>query len=206
MRERPILFSAPMVRALLGGRKTQTRRIMKPQIRVVREWEWYWDAPRKGFGSAGANVRPQDGIGLSHFCPYGQPGDRLWVRETLRRAPDLWTYAADGAEVGWPGRHDLAGKNRDTIVSIHMPRVASRITLEITEVRVQRLDEISEEDATEEGSKEPSLVPIIGACWSERDAYAKLWEHINGPGSWEANPFVWTVSFKRVEKERQEAY
>ena len=188
-RERPILFSAPMVRALLDGRKTQTRRIIK---RTALEWL------EEGFTPEFV-AEP----GNAAICPFGKPGDRLWVREAwsaewswrhekprdIIPAAPIWYWAdGDPAERDWTRPKP----------SIHMPRWASRITLEVTEVRVERLQDISEADATAEGSKEPSLVPIIGACWSERDAYAKLWEHINGPGSWDANPWVWAVSFKVI--------
>lgn len=168
MTDRPILFSAPMVRALLDGRKTQTRRILKPQ-------------PLMGYTP---DVTASKGIRFAK-------GDRLYVRERvwLPEGTDNphghVTYHADHGD-------DRALKWRP---GIHMPRWASRLTLTVTDVRIERLQEISEEDAIAEGSREPSLVPIIGACWSERDAYAKLWEHINGPGGWGANPWVVALTF-----------
>lgn len=192
MRERPILFSAPMVSAILDDRKTKTRR-------AVRGIALDWLAP--GMFTPEFVADPGN-----HLCPYGVPGDRLWVRETLKRAPNLWTYAADGALVDWPARHALAGKTRDTIVSIHMPREASRITLQITDVRVERLNDISEADALAEGLQwivpgkwaVDHLLPIIGD--DPRQVYRELWEHINGPGSWDANPWVWAITFERVSK------
>jgi len=193
MKERPILFSGPMVRAILEGRKTQTRRIVKPQP-VETEWRRI-------------------------ACPYGQPGDRLWVKETfatkqvkgltiastkpndpeaemLARATHRFrAYRADQWE------NDEVPEGMTWRPSIYMPRWASRLTLAIVRVRVERLQDITEEDAIAEGSQEPALVPIVGACLTERAVYAKLWEAINGAGSWALNPWVWVVEFKRVERE-----
>jgi hypothetical protein len=194
MTERPILFSAPMVRAILGDLKTQTRRIVKGQASD-------WLAPDMFTPEYVADP----GTRLS---PYGFMGDRIWVRETLKRgAGRRWAYGADGAPVtlfesdpNVPGMIAWAAhKQGDTCVSIHMPRWASRILLEVVDVRIERLNDCSEADATAEGTQEPSLVPILGAFWSSRDGYAKLWEHINGAGSWAANPWVWVITFKRVQ-------
>lgn len=162
MKERPIIFSAPMVRAILAGTKVQTRFVLG--------------------------------------CPYGQPGDRLWVREAWARDDEdgQLMYRAD------VGRDLCADAWRP---SIHMPRWASRITLEVTAVRVERLQDISEADAQAEGvipKWEPGcsgrLMDAFGG-FSFRpaaSAYAELWEQINGPGAWDANPWVWVVEFKRV--------
>lgn len=207
MTDRPILFSAPMVRALLDGTKTQTRRVVKPQpqpnggagLHPVAPYRnprglWAWVLAATGHGSGG-NL---------FACPYGKPGDRLWVRETwtthafLDDIPprDLTTrslhYQADGVI--------KTGKLRP---SIHMPRWASRITLDVTGVRVERLQGISADDAKAEGAP-PSHQSIdrvsreLGYADFPRSWYAQLWEQINGPGSWDANPWVWVVSFKRV--------
>lgn len=229
MKERPILFSAPMVRAILEGRKTQTRRALNQQ--PSNGWEI--DTPyvlgritsphpkRMKFG-----VFIHRGLGTDFpECdiitnPYGQPGDRLWVRETWQgplistavdykkhnrgesindpehcvyRATDkLFAVDDDGKELGWRP-------------SIHMPRWASRIDLEITGIRVELLQDISEEDAVAEGidaalceqftTKAPTRHELKPAALH---AYAGLWESINGPGSWNANPRVWVVEFKRV--------
>lgn len=180
MKERPILFSAPMVRALLDGSKTQTRRVFKAKNGGV--WPHKNDLP---------GMRQ-----ILRNCPYGQPGDRLWVRETWAygthamaskdpEAEGPWVYAADNMQAH--------GRLCDRwSPSIHMFRTASRITLEITGVRVERLHDISEADAVAEG---------VGIrCHSPMAVleYSMLWESINGPGSWEANPWVWVVEFKRV--------
>lgn len=220
MKERPILFSAPMVRAVLAGRKTQTRRIVKPQP----------------VGVMSAIMTDMEGVALTEWwmatvaekawrCPYGKPGDRLWVKETFycdhlpfseggrlpkerpEWADDNLYYRADGeccqqipecacAEVGKP-------KWRP---SIFMPRWASRITLEVTGVRVERLQDISEADAKAEGCT--PWIPCGGRTGTKnrtaggmveathREAYAVLWESINGPGSWKENPCVWVIEFR----------
>lgn len=217
MKERPILFSAPMVRALLAGTKTQTRRVVKVQ-------------PEPGFignyGPGNPFIRGERG---DIRCPYGQPGDRLWVRETWQgplldseeheaqfsedgpdafKKPGFCAYRAtdtldaideDGKDLGWRP-------------SIHMPRWASRITLEITDVRVQRLQDIGEADAIAEGIERGE--DFFGCpCWKAYGepagsdvvfpddpigSYASLWTSINGPGSWDANPWVWAIEFRRI--------
>lgn len=188
-KERPILFSAPMVRAILDGKKTQTRRVLKPQ-------------PNSGPG--GEMVDLGDAFGLldgvlsgEWRCPYGKPGDRLWVRETFARKSvgglqSVFHYAADAPR-------DLVNDKPAPVPggwkpSIHMPRVASRITLEITGVRVERLNEISVTDAEAEGCYYGDFGRFDVA---PRFAYGALWEGINGPGSWAANPWVWVIEFKR---------
>jgi hypothetical protein len=220
-----------MVRALLAGTKTQTRRIVKPQ---PTDYTPGTVAPQRLRGEAPKHERPYfdaysggplwcwwdeyDRQGADWIkCPYGVPGDTLWVRETLKRAPDLWTYAADGERVGWPARQDLAGKARDTVVSIHMPRNASRITLRVADVRVERLNEITPGDAMAEGITTRLVECADGAernLWfgvphagneSPVEAYADLWDSINNPRGlcpddeplcWAANPWVWAVSFE----------
>lgn len=204
MKERPILFSAPMVRAILEGRKTQTRRVVKLQPK------WRQDILSRGLGDPCPGVLAyQEGPGIWHcygsmnfceeFCPYGKPGDRLWVRESF--CPYTTTvYSDQGKSVSEPkaiyaadGGFLLNGYKWKP--SIHMPRWASRITLEITEVRVQRLQEISEGDAVAEGvdwSENPLGVTPV-------DYFRDLWESINGAGAWSQNPWVWAVSFRRID-------
>jgi hypothetical protein len=208
MKARAILFSAPMVRALLAGTKTQTRR-------VVKGWALDWLSP--------GNFTPEFVADPGNrACPYGVPGDRLWVREAFRfldcfnrdspsKVGDLcvdagynkpWApthYEADGARANWmsvgtlPGK-PAAGKLRP---GIHMPRWASRITLEVTEVRVERLQDISDDDLAAEGIQE--LIDAgVDHDGTPRDTYRTLWEALNGAGSWDANPWVWAVSFRRV--------
>jgi len=203
MKERPILFSAPMVRAILAGTKTQTRRPVKPQ-------------PYK-------NGRPEHWsiCELSQFCPYGQPGDRLYVKEAIRLVPDqepddgtgrvLSIYETDGSLTvadAWPWK-------RAYLPSMFCPQGLSRITLEVTGIRVERLQDISESDAIAEGINCYPLrpddgFPLCNGYTHEEDdgkcvlhesavaAYIRLWEAINGPGSWDSNPWVWCVEFRRI--------
>ena len=171
MKERPIIFSAPMVRAILDGRKTQTRRVFK-------------DTPEDFDDDLHPFVRWKDDRLHRAACPYGKAGDQLWVRETFSTDADNGEYIfkADGEAV-------TGGR---WAPSIHMPRKASRITLEITAIRVDRLQDISEEDAEAEG------------CLSDGDEcgrvrYSILWDEINGDGAWEKNQWVWVIEFKRVK-------
>jgi hypothetical protein len=216
MKEKPILFSGPMVKAILEGRKTQTRRIMKPQPGLTYGFIY--------------KIRMESGIPPK--CPYGKIGDHLWVRETWAdvNTPDgpAICYRADSSYMYWrdfskefgpdygagpsmnyekyPGNYTmwwedlLSGEEgHGWKPSIHMPRWASRITLKIIDIRVEGLQDITEDDAITEGSKEPSLVPTVGGCLSERDVFAKLWDSINekrGYG-WNTNPWVWVIEFER---------
>jgi hypothetical protein len=199
MKERPILFSAPMVRALLDGGKTQTRRVFTAKNGGV--WPNTNDLP---------GMRQ-----ILRHCPYGQPGDRLWVREAFDFIPTGGNDTPTACEIVYLAtgstepRHAPSDYNpmiyghQRIRPSIHMPRWASRITLEITGVRVERLQDISHKDAIAEG-----VAHVEGAgLRNERltvpqHIYAHLWEQINGPGSWEANPWVWVVEFKKIAKEQ----
>ena len=190
MKERPILFSAPMVRALLDGSKTQTRRVVKP----TPEW----------IGQSGV-LSYRGRVGLPHaLCPYGQPGDRLWVRESWHQRGKFVFALPDSDKRSWLGTREIAysadakrpGHDWRSRPSSHMPRWASRITLEITGVRVERLQDISRGDAMVEGCPFPNMA----AYNDPRKWYADLWESINGPGSWDANPWAWVVEFKRLEQ------
>lgn len=224
MKERPLLFSAPMVRATSAETKNQTRRMVKltanghvKEPRGHRRWH---------------PADPDAGLA----CPYGQPGDRLWVRETfyawgrwetrfsVKKGRDEWhfidmtlesgksyLYAANG-----PQPQPMGGKRHKGGITptwwkrpaIHMPRCASRITLEVTGVRMERLQDISIEDCKSEGAWGPdeSIVDKVAQHFgidilaaNPYLAYRMLWESINGPGSWQANPLVWCVEFKRLE-------
>ena len=214
-KERPILFSGPMVRAILDGTKTQTRRIVKPQPPEgyhidtchYNDTGWaFWVSANDHAGTCTCKNLRQ---------PYGKPGDRLWVRETWRRSregvPDGIEYRSsdnglqmdslryfDGAEpqAARDYMQRLPRGNRWR-PSIHMPRWASRITLEVVNVRVERLNAISGEDAIAEGVSDRD--PEFGAWQNPKEAFADLWESINGPGSWEANPWVWVVEFNRIK-------
>ncbi|WP_395490861.1 morphogenetic protein [Cedecea davisae] len=199
MKERGMIFNAEMVRAILDGLKTQTRRIMKPQPEKIEPEDecgepGYWIP----FHAGRTMVRNGD---MPIACPYGYVGERIWVRETFSTVPDhdepagcsAILYAADG---NWP-----YGK---WTPSIHMPRWASRITLEITGVRAERLNDISQEDAQAEGMELTGWRPTYsdpdsgGDYETPYDNFAALWESIYGEESWQANPWVWVIEFRVV--------
>lgn len=233
-KERPILFSAPMVRALLDGTKTQTRRVVTNPHRndygfVLQDYGKGWWPYRSHDGESGCYLdRQKDGDYYSEAslrCPFGQSGDRLWVREA-------WQHHEGGAV------YDAAGGVADTFEpetiyrashpnypgpwrpSIHMPRWASRIDLEVTGVRVERLQDISEGDALAEGITSVRSPEWDGAHWpkwrrefdaakargakpplgpSPSEVYRALWEDISSAKSWAANPWVWAVTFRRIK-------
>jgi hypothetical protein len=196
MKERPILFSGQMIRAILDGSKTMTRRVVKPQPvsgisidPIKREWV----------------------EGIPH-CPYGYPGDRLWVRETWRvegKHTDGYSPSCIGANRSHFGRidyeasiawnKDMYGKLRP---SIHMPRWASRITLEVTGVRVERLQDITEADAEAEGVAFMRDIPDADETLTAKVLFEILWDSINAKRGygWDVNPWVWVVEFRRVKQ------
>lgn len=207
MKAHPILFSAPMVRALLDGTKTQTRRAVKPQPDVSD-----WKGIQSMFGFAGGDRSKPFGdwhqwrvVGPDYpdddsddvWCPWAA-GELAWVRETWG---DVGTYVRYKADE----KRALGGYGAQRWrPSIHMPRSASRLTLRITEVRVLRLQEISADDALAEG------IIKVGARWEAPSicatpdgavgAYRCVWEYINGQGSWAANPWVWALTFEVIQK------
>ena len=220
MRERPILFSAPMVRAILDGRKTQTRRIVKPVGRdvdfvLVQQAGGWWPYRSDDGESLFRTVRAGTKL-YQHetpfSCPFGEVGDRLWVRETgwerpertpkmMRDGADTWEryyYDADGYTDLEAEQFKAQGFKRRP--SIHMPRRASRITLEVTGVRVERLRDISNEDARAEGVLPQYAEECVrlGHPYNATDLFRQLWASINGLGSWNENPFVWVVEFRRI--------
>ena len=246
MRERPILFSAPMVRAILEGRKTQTRRVVQVHGeglhngKKLNEWDlssgpfqlteedfpvWRWQ------GNKPAKVRDwaqyiqtdvDDNVTFPISNPYGVPGDRLWVKEATwiwcRKVPDGLTktgrpkfrYYPHGRNVVYcadhpqkPERESYAEPNMvwKYKTARFMPRWASRITLELTDVRVQRVQEISEEDAKAEGVYIGSLGPeATDGYYGPRNAFKHLWDSINAKRGygWGANPWVWALTFRRL--------
>lgn len=203
MKERPILFSAPMVRTLLAGTKTQTRRAFSPRMeKLMRAAAAMGEVSH--FLDEGS-MQPNDLDYVRSFCPYGQPGDRLWVRETwaygvhamaAKRDEDgPFVYAADGTTQGrlcerWTP-------------SIHMPRWACRITLDIKAVRIERLQSISEADAEAEGIDFLRHIPDADETLTAKQLYECLWDSINGAGSWAANPWVWVVEFERAQAQQK---
>lgn len=210
MTDRPILMSAPMVLACLReiDPKTHTRRMVKgvhadcvePHPWISGEWSPYLNGERLN----------------SLVCPYGVPGDTLWVRETLRRSEvGPWVYGADYEPVemraGDPRVPEMVAwahhKEGDTCVSIHMPRWASRISLRVTDVRVERLQAITDADALAEGvaphvARGVDVFHIeglnLGHHFTPRSAFMALWKHINGEASPKQNPWVWVVEFERT--------
>lgn len=251
IRERPILFSGPMVRAILDGRKTQTRRVVKLAAmpgeenlrlryidgRIWRELKEQEYDPHTKKTIYGGECRLEDdclfyapivvgkgprGEGNPARCKYGEVGDRLWVREgviqigherTGRNGQYFWPKFDDEAKARrWfdsccEYTVDLKGPNDPTYIEPHgtlnklfMPRWASRLTLEVTGVRVERLNEISDSDVQAEGAiadRGDGETWYAGKC---QDIFAQLWDSINGKSHpWASNPWVWVVEFRRVE-------
>lgn len=217
MKERPILFNGPMVRALLDGSKTQTRRVVKGSDR------WPACAVRAAILSTRGTAMAIDSKRLSYGpeikCPYGMPGDRIQVKEAAwmwcERRPngktatgrDKWLYvplreAPIHYAADHPARPQVDVVSPETgnkwgwrfKVGRFLPARASRITLEVISVRVERLQDVSRGDAMEEGCPFPNMAQGD----DPRQWYAELWEQINGPGSWDANPWVWAIEFKRI--------
>lgn len=228
VKERPILFSGPMIRAILEGRKTHTRRIVKPQPpegeSITCEFYHPLRIDRKGIEYPGEMQFGAWSEGWDAKYPYGQPGDRLWVRENgwqrpndisqrlMREGADTWAPYYYDADLS-PADHEQFKlwrfKRRP---SIHMPRWASRITLDIAGVRVERLQDISEADAIAEGvdqfkDGDVYYPPGNGDLCVQFPitAYRCLWEYINGPGSWDANPWVWVIEFKPINPAQGDA-
>lgn len=201
--ERGMIFNGEMVRAILDGRKTQTRRIMKPQPADDIARGVFPNPDAYGWKSS---LKHKHGSTTAHFCPFGQPGDRIWVRETFRvhsRATDVATLVYKASErQSWneqTHRVPVSVCNKPAVIeiwtpSIHMPRWASRILLEITDVRVERLKSISEEDAKAEGA--PTECCVIGD--KHFLGFRSLWKDIYGDDSWQANPWIWVIEFKRI--------
>ncbi|HCM6827897.1 TPA: hypothetical protein N3073_004864 [Klebsiella quasipneumoniae subsp. quasipneumoniae] len=226
MKERGMIFNAEMVRAILEGRKTQTRRIMKVQpesnrlgLLLITDSTKHSDIGKYHWAESNAtgnHVRSK-----FFLCPFGAVGDRIWVREAFSPAPlemqsapprkTMWNIAyRDGVQMDKlaPAEYNPTIYNYERWTpSIHMPRWASRILLEITDVRVERLNAISEEDARAEGiidggclnCGEPEPCGCANPEPDATDAFAYLWQSIYGQESWNANPWVWVISFKRVE-------
>ncbi|HCM9139977.1 TPA: hypothetical protein ACY3IC_002238 [Enterobacter cloacae] len=204
--ERGMIFNGEMVRAILDGRKTQTRRVIKDCTVGRDQISKFIQIGKKFIGCYPEDVPEL----IRECCPYGVPGDRIWVRETFQgplfdfeqmeayqedsskfKKPEFCVYKADGKPA--PEFFD-ADENLHCCwrPSIHMPRWASRITLEITDVRVERLNDISEEDARSEGISGSSARDV-------KEAYAALWRSIYGSDSWQTNPWVWVIEFNRIE-------
>lgn len=214
-KERPMLFNGAMVRAVLSGSKTQTRRVIKKQPEGDRYLDWTCCQPLGGFGCdiIYGNDEPRT------HCPYGQVGDQLWVRETFQPIfaegvtdwGDVDYKTGEGYAPIYPATDKVAefvGFDGDITTrctpSIHMPRWASRIQLEITGIRVERLNDCSEADAKAEGVKPDNetskdVMDGLKPQFQYKEPYMRLWESINGEGSWSANPWVWVIEFKVIK-------
>ena len=208
MKERPILFSGEMVRAIWEDRKTHTRRLKG--LKIINEhpdWhssahqngdgDWvFWYPDRPGLEEFTLKAYPKgskDGI----KCPYGKPGDLLWVRETWHDASFDDGYGSIQQSIIYRATDEYPGPWRP---SIFMPRWASRLTLKIANVRVERLQEISVEDCIAEGINQDSPLNNYGTGAIVRDAFAALWDSINAKRGypWDDNPWVWVIEFERV--------
>lgn len=238
MKERGMIFNSEMVRAILDGRKTQTRRIMKVQPKPCNHANWPDDSPDpqwKSYPGGWCCAVCANGTTIDHrhhakgiTCPYGTVGDRIWVRETFQgplfdyeqmesyledsskfENPEFCQYAADGKPA--PEYYDADDNLRHGWrPSIHMPRWASRILLEITNIGIQRIHSISQNDAAREGLMR---LPVTGrycinqgdqyfggASHDAREVFSWMWQSIYGEESWNANPWVWVIEFKRIEE------
>lgn len=206
MKQIPILFSAPMVRAILDGRKTQTRRVLKAdfmhQPDGSQDAKWYFRCQRQACWDSYETLPEL----VERHSRHGKPGDRLWVRETWGYNPDFPGMPNHACYCADPG-HEYDGIKWKP--SIHMPRSVCRIQLEVTGVRIERLNDCSFEDALAEGipdyrtllTDERGHGESPDECarrlrWPQRQ-YAQLWDEINGAGAWAANPWVWVVEFRR---------
>lgn len=228
MIERPILMSGPLVRKTLADEKTVTRRIVTPQPEI-RDGYVYWASPRYDNGAGVHYLHTNEDAArrlMLTASPYGAAGDRLWVRETWAhdaasiddaraRYEDVMGYDGESMPCGPYYRadeiHDSTGLR--WIPSIHMPRWACRLRLDVVSVRVERLHDITEEDARAEGVTGDACADCTmqrgeydatcGRCLSARAAFALLWDAINGKrADWKSNPFVWRIEFRRVRDAR----
>lgn len=204
VKSRPILFSSRMIKALLAGVKTQTRRVLKPQ------------PPNGWFVDEAERREPGHAQWMAERCPYGVIGDKLWCRETFAPSddpPDGYIYRADVSQYDWRTLEPFERKEKRWTSPLFMRRSQSRLELDITNVRVERLQDISEEDAKAEGVEPvvtlrkvyPSKLAADVEHRSYREGFADLWRSINGAESWDANPWVWVVEFRRLEQARSAA-
>jgi hypothetical protein len=200
MKEHPILFSTPMIQAILAGNKTQTRRIVKPQPELQDRTGFHWKGRMYGIGFS----KRETFRNFESKCPYGKIGDVLWVRETFCNYHGGIIYKADGKYNGI-----VDGDLYQWKPSIFMPKEACRIKLEITDIRVERVQEISEADAIKEGAPDSMSIDELrvlqGMDWiipspfqMHQFGFMAIWCKINGQESWLNNPWVWVISFKRI--------
>ena len=213
MKERPILFSAPMVRAILEDRKTVTRRIIeKPnRLGILSDLSGVVEVSHSEPYPQWWHLKAKSGLIGSIQCPYGQPGDQLWVKEALHRVgwalvtPGVAAYTATGEGTRFQWKWKNSG-----IPGMFCPRELSRISLEVTGIRVERLQDITPDEAAAEGLIQLKATGrwVIAqgdqyfdlADHDPRRVFRRLWESINGPGSWGLNPWVWAIEFNKVKK------
>ncbi|WP_034912932.1 hypothetical protein [Erwinia sp. 9145] len=213
MRERGIIFNADMVRAVLDGRKTQTRRMLSPrQLKMIDAASSIGECYPLESGKHHANSQSY----YCEWCPFGAIGDRLWVRETFFPAPlepqsvppkkTKWNIAYRGGaqlEKIAPATYNPTIYNYERWTpSIHMPRWASRITLEITGLRVERLNSMTESDALAEGCNGGhGSIPHYIYSATPHEHFHYIWQSIYGASSWQANPWVWVIEFRRIDND-----
>ena len=212
MKAKPILFSAPMVQAILEQRKTQTRRVLRPQPVIDADGMWHWKDCQWMDGGIGF---PESGV--EDYAPY-QLGDTLWVRETFTKIRDIETghidtfYAANKKDYDTVRSTYLCdddgfdtGRPFPWKPSIHMPKVAARLFLRVVDVWVERLQDISEEDSIREGVMPDPPIQMVngemGSEWSAKDNYQDLWDkrNVKRGHPWESNPWVWVIEFEPAE-------
>lgn len=215
VKERPILFKGDMVTAILDGRKTQTRRVVKPQlgtnpydkfvhVEATEQdgWYYWWDYIC-GPGSCDVDQEYR-----YIKCPYGKPGDELWVRETFSLPYHIQELGLKPSECHpelevhyWADGDPESGDWTWPKPSIHMPRWASRIQLRVTDVHVERVQDISEEDAITEGVTVPEGEDVLKPITDARTWFSILWDNINAERGfgWNADPWVWVVEFERIK-------
>lgn len=216
-KERPILFSTEMVRAILEGRKTQTRRVIKHSHVYIDHPQKCTNEESRAIRNEPAQFAPGEVVAainwLTKHCPYGQPGDILWVRETWAHRHE--TATAGGVEYTLVDEIIYKADNPDAIAlwkpSIHMPREAARLFLRVKDVRVERLQDISEADAQAEGIQWIEKGPVRGGHYTDgkailsfktaREAFQSLWDNIpqRTDYTWHDNPWVWVIEFERVD-------
>ncbi len=207
MKERPILLSGPMVRASLAGRKSQTRRVVKPQP-ASHQGSIQWSDHNPGWWIVQGDVQ---NTWSPLRCPYGVPGDRLWVRENGWERPERTRrMMLEGADTWERYYYDADGEDGAQLKewgfkrrpSIYMPRWACRLVLEVTAVRVERLQEISQEDVFAEGlhnAQQNEMEKQVGSRLSSQDCYRYLWDSLNAKrATWSSNPWVWVIEFTRL--------
>jgi hypothetical protein len=222
MKTHPMLFNGAMVRAILGGHKTQTRRFVNHlTVRGLSKARMAWYDLDKAWLDKGPgdgpylkcdSTHPDDDGAMARLRPIWSVGDVLWVRENVRIAPLNFGDADSCNATDFDGQRRLVGHEATmdseakrcaedfgvkTTPSIHMPRWAARIFLRVTDVRAQRIQDISEEDAMAEGVREKTIAQIAGTG-DPLGVFRSLWHETYGPESWDANPWVWALTFERT--------